>query len=164
MNLPSPPASLLRARRGALRFALLGLFAATGARAQTVVDLITTDNLGFGKIVATGATGAVTVTPDGSRSASGGAALGGPFGTSAAGFTAGGLANASYSITLPLSALLTSGLQTMTVDTFTSSPSGSGNLGPGGSQTVKVGATLHVGASQGQGAYSGTFVVIISYN
>lgn len=164
MSLPSPPVSRFPARRGALLFTLLGLFAAAGARAQLAVDLVTTDDLGFGKIVATGTPGTVTVTPSGGRDASGGAALGGASGVSAAGFTATGLANASFSITLPLASVLTSGLRSMTADSFTSFPSGSANLGPGGSQTVRVGATLHLGASQGQGAYSGTFVVIVSYN
>ncbi|HBC79095.1 MAG TPA: hypothetical protein DCZ51_10735, partial [Bacteroidales bacterium] len=70
-------------------------------------------------------------------------------------------------ITLPAAATtITSGANTMTVDTWTSSPSGTGTLSAGGSQALTVGATLNVGASQPAGTYvSGTpFTVTVNYN
>jgi len=52
----------------------------------------------------------------------------------------------------------------MTVNTFTSTPSGTGQLSVLGSQALTVGATLVVGASQASGSYSGTFSVTVVYN
>jgi hypothetical protein len=46
----------------------------------------------------------------------------------------------------------------------TSSPSGTGNLGLLGTQTVTLGATLHVGPGQAAAAYSGTYPVTLAYN
>jgi hypothetical protein len=85
-------------------------------------------------------------------------------GTSAATFTVAGLASAGYSITLPASTTLTSGGNNMTVNTFTSNPSGTGTLSGGGTQTLSVGGTLQVGASQPTGTYSGSFNVTVTYN
>jgi len=54
----------------------------------------------------------------------------------------------------------------MTASTFTSSPTPTGTLSGGGAQTVTVGATLNVSASQLAGVYlSGTpFTVTVNYN
>jgi hypothetical protein len=53
----------------------------------------------------------------------------------------------------------------MTVNTFTSTPTPTGTL-TGGTETLRVGATLNVGASQPAGTYvSGTpFTVTVNYN
>lgn len=134
------------------------------AGALADIGLATNGGLGFGQIIVTGTSGTVTVTTTGSRSASGGVALGNGFGVSPATFTVTGEADTAYGITLPSSVTLTGGQGSMVMDTFTSSPSGSGNLGPGRSQAVSVGATLHVGASQPPGSYSGTYAVTVAYN
>ena len=68
-----------------------------------------------------------------------------------------------YSITLPSSATLTSGANTMTVDTFTHDSGATPSL-VAGSDTFNVGATLNVGAAQAAGSYSGTFAVTVNYN
>ena len=54
----------------------------------------------------------------------------------------------------------------MSVGTFTSTPIATGLLSGAGTQTVTVGATLTVGASQAAGVYtSGTpFDVTVNYN
>ena len=60
------------------------------------------------------------------------------------------------------------GTETMTVDTFTSTLSGTGLVvtgtlvGTGGS--FKVGGKLHVAADQTPGSYTGTFMVTAAYN
>ena len=69
----------------------------------------------------------------------------------------------TYSITLPSSATLTSGGDTMTIDTFNHDAGGTPTLS-GGSDTFNVGATLNVGATQAGGTYSGTFSVTVNYN
>jgi len=75
------------------------------------------------------------------------------------------LGSSTYSITLPTTYTITSGANNMTVTTFTSTPSGTGTLS-GGTQTVNVGATLSVAASQAAGTYTnGTgFPVTVNYN
>jgi Domain of unknown function (DUF4402) len=120
--------------------------------------------LGFGQVVATATPGTVTVTPAGTRSASGGVALGNGLGVSAASFEVTGEPNTSYSITLPSAVTLSAGASSMTADNFTSSTGGSGLLGPGGTQSFSVGADLHVGASQPAASYTGTYAVSIVYN
>ncbi len=81
---------------------------------------------------------------------------------SAAGFTAAGEGNQAYTISLPSSATLTGPGTAMTLDTFTDdNPSPS--LPPAGSETFNVGGTLHVGASQAAGAYSGSISVTVNY-
>jgi hypothetical protein len=120
-------------------------------------------SLVFGQIVATGVVGTVTVTPGGSREVSGGALLGNGLMVAPATFTVTGEPNTAYSITLPDSAVLSSSSEEMTADTFRSLPSDTGTIGPGGSQVVSLGATLHVGASQRPAHYSGTFSVTVAY-
>ncbi len=112
-------------------------------------------------MVTTGTAGTVTVTPAGARSSVDVDLLGGI--PAAASFDATGASDATYSITLPSSATLTSGANTMTIDSFTDDAGASPTL-PGGSDTFNVGATLNVGATQAAGTYSGTFSVTVNYN
>jgi spore coat protein U-like protein len=130
----------------------------------TAISLSKTSDLNFGNVVASGSTGTVVLTAGGARSVTGGASLGNTGSTAAASFTVSGQASATYSITLPSSTTITSGGNSMTVNTFSSSPSGTGALSGGGSQTLNVGATLQVGASQATGSYTGTFDVTVAYN
>ncbi|MDP2258029.1 MAG: DUF4402 domain-containing protein [Polaromonas sp.] len=125
-----------------------------------------TQALAFGSFVA-GSGGSVTVAvnPLG-RSASGGVFLV-PSGIwSAASFSVTGDPSATYAITLPANGVvsLTSGSNTMAVDSFTSNPALTGQLSVGGSQTLMVGATLSVGSNQASGSYSGSFSVTVNYN
>jgi uncharacterized protein DUF4402 len=98
------------------------------------------------------------------RTPGGGASLGSGAAVTAAAFTVSGQGSATYAITLPASATVTSGANTMTVNGFTSNPAGTGTLSGAGSQNLLVGATLNVGASQATGTYSGTFDVTVTYN
>ncbi len=58
---------------------------------------------------------------------------------------------------------MSSGGNTMTVDTFTDDTPMNPNLSAG-DDTFSVGATLNVGATQASGTYSGTFDVTVIYN
>ncbi|WP_281301004.1 MULTISPECIES: DUF4402 domain-containing protein [unclassified Iodidimonas] len=82
-----------------------------------------------------------------------------PTGTPVAGaFTIDGPAAAVATITLPATGVnLTSGANTMVLDTFTSSAP-TVTL-TGGTGTFTVGGTLNIGASQALGAYTGTYAV-----
>jgi hypothetical protein len=134
------------------------------ARIVSPIAIAKTTDLNFGDVVAGGAAGTVVVTPAGARGAGGGATLGSGAAVTAAAFNVTGQANATYAITLPGSATVTSGVNTMTVNTFTSNPTPTGTLSAGGSQALAVGATLQVGANQATGTYTGTFDVTVAYN
>ncbi len=126
------------------------------------ISISAAGDLDFGTMVPTGNPGGtVTVTPAGARSSTDVDLLGGT--PAAASFDVTGEGNANYSITLPSSTTLTSGGNTMTVDTFTDDAGANPRL-TGGSDTFNVGATLHVGATQASGTYSGTFSVTANYN
>lgn len=134
--------------------------------AQQALAVTNTVPLAFGRFAA-GAGGSVIVSPGGVRTASGGVVLLSSGAGSAAQFTLSGEPNRTYAIGLPSAGtiVLTSGTgHSMPVQSFSSNPSGSGQLGPGGSQTIAIGATLGVAASQPVGSYSGSFQVFLNYN
>lgn len=134
-----------------------------------MVTITTLSNLQFGDVVAENTGGTVTVSPSGTVTASATAqSLGG---ASQAIFSLTGGANLSYLITLPASITIacvggtgscTPG-STLTVNAFTSTPGSPATLGPGGTGTLAVGATLQIGAGAGTGTYTGTFNVTVQY-
>ena len=144
---------------------------ATATSSATIVAPITivkATDMNFGNVAVNSAVGGGTVVliPAGTRTTTGTVTLPTTAGTvSAASFTIGGTGTYSYIITLPTTCTLTSGANTMTVGTFTSTPSATGAL-TAGAQTLLVGATLTVAASQATGVYvSGTaFNVTVNYN
>ena len=126
------------------------------------ISISSSGDLAFGTMLTTGTAGTVTVTPAGVRTCSPEVDCFGGF-PAAASFDVTGASGATYSITLPSSATLTSGGDTMTIDTFNHDAGGTPTLS-GGSDTFNVGATLNVGATQAGGTYSGTFSVTVNYN
>jgi len=135
------------------------------ARIITAISIVPGTALNFGDVVPSGAVGTVTVTSAGVRSSAGGATLGSATGVAAGAFTVNGQASATYAITLPAApATVTSGANTMTVDTFTSTPGPTGALSVAGTQALAVGATLNVGVNQAAGSYTGTYQVTVAYN
>ncbi|MHB8914705.1 MAG: DUF4402 domain-containing protein [Thiobacillus sp.] len=141
--------------------------AATAASVSwgAVIAISNTGSLAFGKFVA-GSGGTVVVSANGVRSASGGVMLVPSGAGVAAQFAVSGDPNLTYAISLPANGMvsLTSGANSMAVNSFTSSPSLTGTLSAGGTQTVSVGATLSVGSNQAIGNYSGSFDVTVNYN
>lgn len=134
----------------------------------TPISIAKTVDMDFGNAaVQAGTGGTVVLTPAGVRTVTGGVTLPNVTGTvTAASFTVTGLGTSTYSITLPGAATtLTSGGNTMTCNTWTSTPTPTGAL-TGGTQTLTVGATLNVAAAQAPGTYlSGTpFDVTVNYN
>ncbi|MCD4731063.1 MAG: DUF4402 domain-containing protein [Bacteroidales bacterium] len=127
-----------------------------------------TVDMNFGNLAVNASPGTIILTPESARSATGGVTfLPSNVGTiTAASFTVTGLADATYSITLPAAAtVISNGGNDMTVDTWTSTPTPTGTL-TGGTQTLNVGATLSVPASSPSGVYiSATpFNVTVNYN
>jgi len=135
----------------------------------TPISLSKTTDMNFGNIAVNNAIGTVLLTPASTRTPGGGVTLPAAAGTVAAAvFTVGGAGTNSFSITLPSGDFLitrASGSETMVVNGFTSTPSGTGAL-VGGTATINVGATLNVGASQVAGVYTnvGGFAVTVNYN
>ena len=136
----------------------------------TPIAITKTADMNFGNVAVIGTAGTVVLTPAGSRSATGGVTLPATAGTvAAAAFNVTGIGSYTYAITLPTTALTltrNSGTETMDVNNFTSSPSGTGTLSSG-AQTITVGATLNVAGSQVAGTYvsaPSTFTVTVNYN
>ncbi len=125
------------------------------------ISISSSGDMDFGEIGPTGTAGTVTVTTAGARSSVNVDLFGGV--PAAASFDVTGDGANTYSITLPSSATLSSGGDTMTVDTFNHDAGATPTL-VGGSDTFNVGATLNVGATQASGTYSGTFSVTVNYN
>lgn len=86
-----------------------------------------------------------------------------------ASFTVSGVGGSAYSVSFPQSSVQLGGAGGPTLDTLVSNPSGSAGVLSGvstgiGTQTLKVGGTLHVPANTSSGAYSGSFQVSVAYN
>ena len=144
------------------------LAASTTGNAQativTPIAIAETQGMNFGSIGPD--TAASTVVLDTAGGVTSGTAQLVPGSGAAAGiFAVTGEATYTYAITLPASATLTSGANTMTVDTWsTTTGSGTATLDGTGNDTVNVGATLHVGGGQAAGTYTGTYTITVDYN
>ncbi|MDH3460715.1 MAG: DUF4402 domain-containing protein [Burkholderiaceae bacterium] len=123
-------------------------------------------DLSFGNIIA-GAGGTIAVAAlDNAVTLSGVTVPSVPGTRAAAVFNVTGEGTNTYAITLPSTDQTithTNTVNTMLANAFASNPSGTGAL-TGGAQTLKVGATLNVGAAQLAGVYTGAFTVSVDYN
>lgn len=145
--------------------------AGVNATVLTPIAISKTADLNFGSFAAdSNESGTVVLATGGTRTFSGGAsAVSTGAGTvTAASFTVTGEGAATFSITLPSSAVTltrATGTETMSVATFVSDPSGTGAL-VAGTKAVNVGATLSVGAAQVAGSYvnASGLPVIVAYN
>lgn len=142
---------------------------ATATATAVIVSPITltrTADMSFGNIIADADGGTVLLVPAGTRTLTGLTSPSLPGTVTAASFNVSGLANATYAITLPASHDITNGVQTMTVNAFSSNPTPTGTLSGAGTQTLNVGATLNVNANQQAGTYTNVagFAVTVNYN
>jgi len=149
-------------------FAQATATAAASAAIITPITIAKTVDMNFGNVaVSATLAGTAVLAPAGTRTTggAGGVTLPATVGTvTAATFTVSGQASYTYAITLPASATITSSGNTMTVNAFTSSPSATGLLSSGGSQTLTVGATLNVAAGQASGTYTNASGVPVTVN
>jgi hypothetical protein len=154
----------------AAAFAQSSATASAAATILTPIAISNTVDMNFGNLASSGTAGTCLLATDNSRSATGGVTLMAGGTITAASFTVTGIIGATYTITLPAGATTVSdGTNTMTIDTWASSPSGTGTL-TGGTSTLLVGATLNVGVNQPGGIYntsnaggSGEFTVTVNY-
>lgn len=143
--------------------------ATASAKIIQEISLSNVRDLNFGNISASASPGSVVLSPTeaSTRIASGGVTLPSGSGTvTSAKFVASGADGYTFSIVLPAGPItLSNGTSFMTIDDFTSIPSGSATFTPG-AITICVGATLNVNANQEAGVYVSTtnFEVTVSYN
>jgi hypothetical protein len=135
----------------------------------TVIDplgVTEVNGMSFGDISATATAGTVVLDLGDGRTFTGGVDLAG--GTVTSGdYTLTGEPNKAYVITFPASATITSGTDTMTVNTFTTSKGSTapitGTLDGTGNDSFIIGGTLIVGGNQPAGTYSGSYVLTVEY-
>ncbi|HNX44347.1 MAG TPA: DUF4402 domain-containing protein [Bacteroidales bacterium] len=147
-------------------FAQVSATASAEATIVTPIAITKTVDMNFGNVAVNSTAGTVVLATDGSRTTTGGVTLPVTAGSpAAASFTVTGTAGYTYAITLPGATTIANGVITMGVDTWTSSPDATGTL-TGGTETLTVGATLHVGAAQAAGVYSNATAcpVTVNYN
>ena len=150
-------------------FAQATATASASATIITPITIVKNTNMNFGNVaVSASLAGTVVMDPAGVRTTggAGGVTLPATAGTvAAANFTVSGQGSYTYAITLPSSCTITdAGSHTMTVDGFTSTPSATGTLSSGGTQTLTVGATLNVAAGQAAGTYTNATGVPVTVN
>lgn len=136
----------------------------------TPIAIASDVQMNFGIVSVNATPGTVVLAPAGTTTATGGVTLpaSNPGTITAATFDVTGQAGYTYAITLPSSDYTitrTGNAETMVVNSFTSDPDGTGTLTEG-AQTIKVGATLNVGANQVAGVYTNAtgFDVTVDYN
>ncbi len=153
-------------------FAQASATASATATIVTPISIPKTVDMNFGNVaVSASASGTVVLSTAGARTTggSGGVTLPATTGTvAAAEFTVSGQASYTYAITLPTATVvITDGAShNMNVTAFTSSPSATGTLSGGGTQTLTVGATLNVSAAQFAATYTNAtgLPVTVNYN
>ncbi|HYC03522.1 MAG TPA: DUF4402 domain-containing protein [Azospirillaceae bacterium] len=164
----NPPTAERRARtrrRAAALLCVLGALAWGAAEAKPI-KITTATQLQFGRFTRTNTAGTLTVSATGTRTVTGGvvALTGGTI--AAARFNITGDPSVNYTITLPPTANITSGAQTMSVS-FNSTLVTGGTLvrmlNASGTDTLSVGAVLNVSATQVAGSYTGSFVMTVNY-
>lgn len=136
----------------------------------TPITIVKVNDLEFGNVAVGASSGTVDLDPNGgARTPTGGVTLPAVPGTvNPASFTVSGQANYVYGITLPSSITIASGANSMTISNINSYPTvaSGGTLSGSGTETLYVGGTLGVAASQAAGTYStaATFPVTVVYN
>lgn len=128
------------------------------------LSLSNTRGLDFGRFVA-GSGGTVIVSPAGLRSRTGAVVLLTSPNATSASFTASRTSGNKTAVIISLpangSTRLSSGANSMAVNSFVSTPASTGSVQT--PMTLSVGATLTVGPNQAPGTYTGSFTVTVNY-
>lgn len=130
----------------------------------TPIAITRTAHLNFGSFAPTGSAGTVTVDEAGTRSQTNVLLSGGT--VNAAAFDVTGQASTAYTVTLPATANVTSGANTMAVSFAAANVTGdtlNQTLNGLGAHTLAVGGEIAVGASQAAGTYTGSFTMTVNY-
>lgn len=129
------------------------------------INLVAQNGIVFGDISSSATSGTVTIGTDTSRNTTGGVTVNTNTSGTPALYEVSGDPNATYSVTLPESVVLTSAAgDRMIVNNFTSNPASNGQLDAGGRQIVNIGATLNVEGFQPFGTYRGVMATTVDYD
>ena len=133
-----------------------------GANVTNGIAVVKTKDLDFATIIPAGAAGTVIVSPANARTFTGPLTFGnGLISNASVNVThPGGTFGSTYNVVLPASININNGPNSMVVDTFTWTYAWVSFIPI--LVRVDVGATLHVGAAQPVGTYSGTFSITIT--
>ena len=129
------------------------------------IGITTVSDLNFANIDAKNG-GAVTLSPENSRTSNGDVALAEGGNVSAASFEISGQSGLTYAISIPsVDYVLSNGSESMVINNFTTDATSDKALA-GGTQTIHVGATLNVNPNQTPGNYisPSPFNVTVNYN
>ena len=163
--------------KAGLAAAIAGMFVSTAnaanvqgtATAELVAPIAIVQNaqMDFGTLSGGAGVGTVVLDTAGGRTTTGDAVVV-PSGAGAAGnFTISGESGRSYILTISATATISDGTNTMTVNNFTNTSSGTL---PAATEIFTVGATLNLGANQPAGTYTtgnaggSTYTVTVNYN
>ena len=138
------------------------------------LSFVKTEDLDFGRIIASNTAGTVRIEPNGNRTATGGVTLIGTNEHKAAGYAGMGAYNQNVLISVSANSIWITGPGApMRVSQFeigstptailTTNPRVFRIAGPTGIFEFPVGATLDVNASQAPGVYSGTYTITLNY-
>lgn len=128
------------------------------------LTLVNTSGLEFGKISASGAAGTVVITHDGSRYATGGAAIDPADRFTPATFIIQGRPNESVTVQLPNKIeLFDQNGNKITVENFKTNAE-QGSLSPSGDMEFAVGGKLNLDPNQPSGSYTGTLMIDVHYS
>lgn len=124
-----------------------------------------TRDLAFGTVTSTGTAGTITVPAvlNPTATATGGASV--VNGATSGRFSLTGEKDLTYTLGVTPSTLTLAGpgAATMTASSWVTSPASPATLPNSGSETIYVGGTLAVGASQAQGTYAGILTLTVNY-
>lgn len=145
--------------------------AITNSKARVIapISILNTDGQGldFG-VIALGTTNSVVVVSASAtvvaNVSSGNAVIVLSTPQKAAKFTVSGEAEKTYSITLPESATIVNGTNSITISNFSSSNGAVGTIGTNGNDMFYVGGELTVPSDAIPAVYQGTFNVTVAYN
>ena len=140
-----------------------GASATASAAIVAPIAVSETTSLNFGHLSPSSFSGTLTVSTSGTTTSTNITELPG-VAVSQGVFSVTGDGGAAFGITLPRSATLSNGANTMTVNGFNHDAGAAPSLGGGGSREVNVGATLNVGANQAGGSYTGSYSITVNYN
>jgi hypothetical protein len=138
--------------------------ASVAATIQSPVTLSSSANLGFGSIFSDVTACNIGVSAAGVRTVlTGNCSLGSATGVSVSNWMAHGTPGASFTMTGPTSTTLTSGGNSMVLDTFVNTTVPSILDALNGNASWQTGATLHLLANQASGVYSGSISETANY-
>lgn len=117
-----------------------------------------TQTMNFGRVLPGTTDGTVVLSAAGTATGTGVSTYGS---ANAGGFDISAQPSTQLNVTFG-NGTVTSESHSMSIDTFTISPT-TPTTSTGGLLTLKVGATLHVGANQAPGTYIGTYTITVNY-